>query len=323
MIPVLVFLVISGLIGGGASVAAESSLPGDLLYSVKVGVNERVGEFLAASTEAKADFDAKIAVRRIQEAESLSIRGKVDADTAARLESNFKAYADRVATRVADLNADGKLDVALEANSNFQSSLSAHQDVLARLAAKDNDNSDKSALLNLSAKVVSEVNSLALIQLNIESKIKADGVQSAAEGKLKAAQNKVEESAKFIADNKASVSADVAAKAEAQLNVANSFIAQGKIKLEARAYGEAFVLFQKALRAAQQAKEMVSANANIDLEIKTILNINLENQNERESSSGQTSDRNGATVQVDGNAGAESNDSGANATGEVKVKVGL
>ncbi len=318
MISVLVFLIITGLVGGGASVAAETSLPGDLLYSIKVGINEKVGEALASSAEAKAEFNTKLAARRMQETASLSVKGTIDSDTLSRLESSFEDHADRVAARIAELNSEGKLDAALEANSDFQSSLNAHEDILVRLAAKEEDESDKEALLKLAARAKSEVNASASIHSKIESEIKADGVQSAAEGKLKAAQNKVDEVRVFIDSSNVSVSAEVKAKAEARLRDASSAIAQGKIKIEAKAYGEAFVLFQKAIRLAQEAQMTVNGNLEIDSEIK----IHLLDESEDSEESGSMDDDN-AEIEVEGDADVESDNSGAGASGRVKVDVGL
>lgn len=334
MIPVLVFLLITGLVGGGASVAAESSLPGDLLYPIKVGINEKVGEVLAFSTEAKADFDAKIAVRRLQEAESLSVKGKINPDTISRLESNFKVYADRVASRIADLNANGKLDTALEVNSNFESSLNAHKDILARLAAQDKDESDKTQLQELSARVSDTALVAVTIGAEIESKLKtgaAVNVQAAVEGKLKAAQNKVDEARKFLDANESSVSAEVYAKAEANLTSANGAIAQGKIKVEAKAYGEAFVFFQRAIRLASEAQQTVNGNSELNLEIKANLNIgggakteeNPENKPREKSGSESSGVKADASIEVNGNAETKSGNSGTGAEGGVNVKLGL
>ena len=47
-------LVLVVLVGSGTAVAAQAALPGELLYTVKVNVNERVAGALAVSTEAKA-----------------------------------------------------------------------------------------------------------------------------------------------------------------------------------------------------------------------------------------------------------------------------
>lgn len=57
-------------------------------------------------------------------------------------------------------------------------------------------------------------------------------------------------------------------EAEARLKVAEETIAEGKVKLEAKAYGEALALSQKAHRIAQEAKLLLQANKELKVEVK-------------------------------------------------------
>src|SRR3989338_7355861 len=98
-----IFLVITMLFGWGVSFAAENSLPGSLLYPIKVGVNERVGEVLALSTEAKANYEAKIAVRRMKEAEKLAEKGEMSPERASELKAKFEARTENVRARLDQL----------------------------------------------------------------------------------------------------------------------------------------------------------------------------------------------------------------------------
>src|SRR3990167_7091842 len=70
-VPVLVLIIVVG--GGGISYAAEGTLPGDLLYPVKITVNESVRGALAFSAASKAEWHATAAERRMVEVETLEI----------------------------------------------------------------------------------------------------------------------------------------------------------------------------------------------------------------------------------------------------------
>ena len=61
LVPLVAVLVI---IGGGSAYAAEGTVPGDLLYSIKRGVNEPLRQALALSAQAKAHGDARGSVIR-------------------------------------------------------------------------------------------------------------------------------------------------------------------------------------------------------------------------------------------------------------------
>jgi len=82
---------------------------------VKVHFNEEVQAALTFSDEAKADFEAVRAERRLDEAEELSVKDTVDAQTRADIEANFKEFADRADARMtalADVDAKAAADVA-------------------------------------------------------------------------------------------------------------------------------------------------------------------------------------------------------------------
>src|SRR3989344_5060788 len=96
--PILIAILIA--LGGGVSFAAEKALPGDALYPVKVNVTEQVRGFATLDARAKVEWEATLAERRLKEAEDLAAEGKLDSETRARLEANFKAHADRVQLRI-------------------------------------------------------------------------------------------------------------------------------------------------------------------------------------------------------------------------------
>ncbi len=75
LVPVLVFM----LLGGGVAFAAEKSLPGSILYPVKIYVNEPVARVFHRNTpEKKADFEVDLVDERLKEAEELSDSDKLD-----------------------------------------------------------------------------------------------------------------------------------------------------------------------------------------------------------------------------------------------------
>ena len=82
--PIAILLIV--LLGGGVSFAAEGALPGDALYPVKVGVNERVRAALALGLEADAEWNVRQIERRLEEAEELSAEGELNAETRTEIE---------------------------------------------------------------------------------------------------------------------------------------------------------------------------------------------------------------------------------------------
>ncbi len=270
--PMPLILIIALAVSGGVSLASENALPGDILFPVKVEVNERVMTFLSFSDEAKARVEAKKAERRLEEAAKLSAEGRLDAEAQAKIEANFEKFADRVEARVEKMKAEGKAEAALEATSNFEAALEAHQEILNRIS-EIKANGGASIVAPIKEKVELRLNEIKQDKEDIKGEIEiktGTDVKAAAEGKMNAAENKISEVKAFIERAKAEAGAEATLKAEARLKVSEEKFVQGKTKLEAGAHGEAFVLFQESVRIAQEAKLLVRAEQFIDLKLEGV-----------------------------------------------------
>lgn len=102
-IAVFAFLLIAG--SAGASVLSKNALPGEKLYTMKVGVNEEVKTFFAFTDEAKAKVNADIAEVRLLEVEKLAEQGKLDRQKREKLEAQFKVHADLFEEKVKKIEA--------------------------------------------------------------------------------------------------------------------------------------------------------------------------------------------------------------------------
>ncbi len=265
---ILIAILIVILAGGGAAAAAENAKPGDALYGFKVNVTEEVRSALAFSAQAKAGWESELAGRRLDDAEEVTANATLDADTRAQLEENFKRHADSVEARIKDLE-DVDLNAAADLSANFETSLDAHAKILAMLAAKA-DGAEKTEVEAMERDVADEQKQASDLRAEVEEKVSAEAnadVQAAAEGKMKAAENKIAEVRKFLGDMKVSLGAAATAQAEARLAVADQTLADGKAKLDAKAYGDAFKLFSAALRIAQEAQMLATARLDMRLDL--------------------------------------------------------
>lgn len=260
--PMPIFIVII-LALGGTSFAAEKTLPGDVLYPVKLTVNEHVQGWLSLSDQAKANWETVLANRRLSEAEKLAVHSEIDAETEARIEANFEKHANKVQERIAKIEkVDAK--VAADIAANFQTSLEAHNRILFDInTSKDgNDNPELKVIL---FKVRSETKDTSDGRTKSEDKVKSEtDVQVAAEGRLKAAENKLEEVQKFIENKKYKISAEVMVQIQAQLKVVKDLIVEGKARIVAKEYGQAFNLFGQSKSKAQEIKMLVEAKTDLE-----------------------------------------------------------
>lgn len=113
--------------GGGASLAAERSLPGEGLYAFKTNVNERLLEKLAFSAQAKAEWEQRLVERRVEEADQLILEGKLDRIILEEEEEDEKGEALEEAHRLrGETEEEERLGKIREA---FEEALSGDKDV--------------------------------------------------------------------------------------------------------------------------------------------------------------------------------------------------
>ena len=118
-------------LGGGASFAAESAVPGDMLYPVKVQVNEQVRAALAVSAEADAEWEATLAERRLDEAHKLEAKGELDASVAAELGAAFSGHSETAFKAAQELEANGHADIAARIIAHLDDVAERHADIFA------------------------------------------------------------------------------------------------------------------------------------------------------------------------------------------------
>lgn len=129
-------LLIIALLLGGTSIAAERAVPGNALYGVKININERVAGAFAISTEADADWHARAAERRLEEAEKLAAKGELTAEAKTEIQTNFMMHADMVHEGIAKLRADGDTEAVADVSTEFAATLREHEAIIAGLTAK-------------------------------------------------------------------------------------------------------------------------------------------------------------------------------------------
>ncbi|MEK7618816.1 MAG: DUF5667 domain-containing protein [Patescibacteria group bacterium] len=280
LMPIALILTLAVLASTGVSLAAEQALPGDFLYPIKVGVNERVQASLAATPKAKTQLQIRLVTRRIDEAEKLAAKGKLNASVALSLDGSVRAHSKEVEDQAKELNSKGEARAALELSSNLETPLKVHARILEKLSEKSTIDADtkvnEAAGFSLSlkeggekaAKVRVQAESVVSATVNAETESKA-----AAEGSLKAAEKKLEEVRAFVERKGAALSAEAKASIEALVNGAADAIVDGKARMEAKAFNAAFLKFHEAMRLAQEARLMFRAREEHKIDFEGVAEV--------------------------------------------------
>lgn len=307
--PALALLLVVGV---SSASAAQGSLPGDLLYPVKISITEQVETALAVGLEAKAQIHADLATRRLEEAQSLAVLGKLDAASAETLEANFNAHAEvaevlsaqiepenpaaatEIKTKLATaVTTQGAILIQLGDESSNEATKQNSRAVAARLVARGDNNFSlaRGAAANMiafsasSAKQSSDasVSTLAVAvepPMAVEATLGIDPVQQKTTAELQ------EKAAKLLAaareqlkNSSANVDATTTARVEAQFSSADLLMSSGSSKLKEGDTFGANADFTAALQIASKLFTVLKAQEKFESNIITpLLNFNVQTE---------------------------------------------
>lgn len=139
----------------GTAHAAEASLPGDLLYPVKVKAIEPLEGVLSFDPQAKADWSSGVAIERLDEAQALASQGRLDATTSAELAQSFASSSDTFSKTIASLLKKNPR-AASSSEAVFNAEVRSHAESFASAIQAMNASSTKNLGLSVIENSISE-----------------------------------------------------------------------------------------------------------------------------------------------------------------------
>ncbi len=130
---VFAFVAVFVVLGGSASALAQSALPGDVLYTVKVNINEEIRSMFAFNAESKAYFETQRAGERLEEAKTLAMKGELTSDTKAEIQKNLAKHVQKVQEQIQTIEAGNNLPAAIKVSENLEQSLRTYTKPLVQL----------------------------------------------------------------------------------------------------------------------------------------------------------------------------------------------
>lgn len=116
------------VLGSGASGVAANSLPGDLLYPIKININEKI-ELALSSPKTKIKVQEKLLSHRLDEVVALSVRGNLSEKSVAVVEIGLTKHTDILNKEIIKLRDEKKEDLAIEISENINTSFKAHESI--------------------------------------------------------------------------------------------------------------------------------------------------------------------------------------------------
>lgn len=283
-VSIIACLLIVVILGGGVSFAAENTLPGDLLYPVKVNVNEEVLGSLTFGVKAKTEWEANLATRRLEEAEQLTVSGKMNEEIQASIEARFEEHSKKVNEGIDQVESESDITEAAEINSKFEMLLSAHEKILRKLG--DEASADvQSRSRGVEGKVKERLRVASSRRSGFDKDIaSSDGevqdqnkLKDASTEKINTAQNAATSLEKFIESNNEKIGTEVRNVSENKIKSAHNLILEANDKINTFSYGEAFNLAQNAIRIVNKARVLIIASMELKLDGRLVDNSNDDN----------------------------------------------
>ncbi len=119
--------------GSGTALAANKALPGDQLYSVKTHITEPLRAAFTVTANNRAAYQAELASKRVEEANTLSIQGKLDDQAQAELAEDLDSHIREMETKV------NEITTKRSAAGEIEAQLHEAQDLLAEAKKKFQD----------------------------------------------------------------------------------------------------------------------------------------------------------------------------------------
>lgn len=125
------------LVGGiSLSVAATDALPGDPLYTIKTGVNEKVIAMTLLSDQAKAEYDINLAQLRLEEIETVALQNKLTSRSAEDVRTLLSDHLKDIQKRIVNIKEKEDIRIALELKTKLEGVLKDHEQTINKLTGK-------------------------------------------------------------------------------------------------------------------------------------------------------------------------------------------
>lgn len=277
---ILPLLIIVSLLGGGAGAtyASQSSLPGEVLYPVKL-VTERAQVALTVDDAREAALHLKFSSKRLEEVEELAHEGKKDPKLVKLAVENYKTELVQAQT-VLSGTATSSTE-SLQIAQNVADAISQNRAIIARVSKEFDEDEDEEVfdLLEEMWEEAVEHNDIATMKLlfrniagsatttpvivppvatstvatSTTTTVADAGFRVKVLNKIAESIHKITESERYIAKKEAQGLNVVDAKT--QVMAAKALVVEAENLLSQNKYSEAFLKAKEAHRAAKDAKD--------------------------------------------------------------------
>ncbi len=128
-------------VGGSVSAFAEKSIPGDVLYPVKVGVNEKISGAVAITPEKKVKHETTLVSRRLEEVEKVLTKEEITTEEKKEiiscLSEDISTHRENASSQIDEIYNSGDVATAISASTELGTTMDTHIEVISQVESKD------------------------------------------------------------------------------------------------------------------------------------------------------------------------------------------
>lgn len=264
-----IILVLS-LMGGGVSYAAEGSVPGDLLYPIKVRLNEEVRSAVAFTPRAKAEWAVRRTERRLEEAQELLTQNRLNQETRLRLEEGLGEATREVRQHVEQLTSRGNAGTATAVSSELEAILRAERTVFENTETAGPPSEERTRLMARIEEAVVEAGNLRAGAVSRAESGSSQELKHVGEEMRESARETIRETERLL-QTRAGRQIDEKTRefAESRLREAARFLEQGEARLGANAHADALGSLQQSLFIGEEVRTLIEARERTRVDVST------------------------------------------------------
>lgn len=283
--PLIALVLIAGVSLGSVSFVAHGAYPGDVLYGVKVSVNENIELALASSPEAKARTYVRHTKERFTETEVLAVRGTLTQEIALDTVRSVDENVTQALGLAEGLVEAGESEVALDIQEQVASVLFAHGELIGAQAENFTDES-REILKNFSETTLAKAGETegARDEVHETSLARAEVAKEQAYQSLGLFKERIEKAR--VPEESRNAFAEESVQLEEEL-------AGAQDAFDERNYEEAKRLYERADRRAYRARALIETATTIaqktDQEVVVVLSVQAPASGARQAKTAESS----------------------------------
>ncbi len=269
--PVLCAVLVLVVGTGTLSAAARSALPGDVLYGVKLLLNEKVRATFDFSADARTARELERLEHRLEEAAGLAASGRMKGNAKEAIQRDINLQLERLQAIAAQLAADGNHLAAIDLHARIESDLVANAAIWALLSENNAEVQLESADLLVKVRAAERV-AVESRKVSEEEVKKAsdaepdtDATASKAKTSVDEALNVIVQAGAFLERNGGMVDSNLLVQANGRFEMSKKILANARHQLDAGNHNDARVYATEARTTAMQARAMVQMALNLKL----------------------------------------------------------